>query len=68
MRILMFLSFFLLQGCTLGYHVGYTMISMTKFQCRYSPSIFIADRVIAMCATEDECNKICAEAAAKDGK
>jgi hypothetical protein len=56
-----------LPACTRGSHVEPIQITITNYSCQYSPSIFQADRRIAICPTMEECSKICEENRKKEG-
>lgn len=49
-----------LPSCSKGPHVDAYQIAVTKYACKYSPSIFRSDRNVAVCDTQEECNKVCA--------
>lgn len=48
-----------LSGCSKGPHVSVQPVYVTKYACWYSDSVFRADRRVAICDTEAECNAIC---------
>lgn len=56
-----------LPACSKGSHVETKQVMITKYSCQFSPSIWQADRRIALCETESECNKICEANRAKEG-
>lgn len=56
-----------LPACSRGSHVEPVRVEVTKYSCQFSPSLFQADRRIALCETEEACTKICAENHAKEG-
>lgn len=49
----------LFAGCSKGPHVSMKTMYMSKYVCYYSDSVWKADRVLAMCETEQECNEVC---------
>ena len=50
----------LLAACRRGPHVTATQVTVTMYECRDSGSVWHIDRTVAVCATVQECNTICA--------
>ena len=46
-------------GCYSGPHISTLTRSQTKPDCEFSPSIWRTTRIVAVCDTFEECNKIC---------
>lgn len=59
MKKFLLLPLLLLTGCSKGGHVQSYRVDVTMYACYYSPSIWQADRRVAVCRTEEECNNIC---------
>jgi hypothetical protein len=61
-KILILMMFGLaVASCSKGPHVDTFHRDSVKYACYYSPSIWQAQRTIAICETEKECNDICAK-------
>ena len=62
LALLAILAMLALGGCRKGPHVEPTTVTIyqTKFKCDYSDSVLKADRTVALCDTQAECNAICA--------
>lgn len=56
-----------LPACTSGSHVEQIQVMTTKYSCSFSPNRWTADRRIALCESEAECNKVCEENRKKEG-
>jgi len=50
-----------LVSCSKGPHVDIYQRTMVQYACYYSDSIWKADRRVAICPTEQECNEICSK-------
>ena len=61
-KFLLVLGLFL-GGCSKGPHVASSQecgAYKVKYRCDYSNSVWQTNRTIAICDTQEECNKICA--------
>ena len=59
MRKALFL-FLLLAACRRGPHVTEKRVMVTMYACSDSGSVWHIDRTVAVCATVQECNEVCA--------
>ena len=51
----------LILGCSKGPHVTTETVTISKYVCRYSDSVWNTDRNVAYCDSLEECNQICAK-------
>ena len=59
MKLIVLVIVLMSIGCYSGPHVGTINRSLTKPDCEFSPSIWRTGRIVAVCDTFEECNKIC---------